>query len=183
MPDEIESALTEVEIPRVILKGAPKDEAFVLSLLLHEEKLMQELVEAGHEEVQQLLSHPGIREVLGRAVDVYRQDPDGYSHIAAKLAGEVDHPAALVMALPFVGDQKGTDAGLEKARQAMGDYLQAIRNRYLKNQAKQLAQQLREGVSPEKLEEFMTLQRGRLNPDGQRDGQDTPGSGKNGSGR
>lgn len=183
MPDEIESALTEVEIPRVTLKGAPKDEAFVLSLLLHEEKLMQELVEAGHEEVQQLLSHPGIRDVLGRAVDLYRQDPEGHSHIAAKLTGEVDQPALLVVALPFVGDLKGAEAALEKARQAMGDYLQAIRNRYLKNQAKQLAQQLREGVSPEKLEEFMTLQRGRLNPEGQRDGQDTPGSGKNGSGR
>ena len=140
---------------------------------------MQELVEAGHEDVQHLLSHPGIREVLGRAVELYRQDPERHAHIAAKLTGDVDQPAILVMALPFVGDLKGEDAGLEKARQAMGDYLQAIRNRYLKNQAKQLAQQLREGVSPEKLEEFMTLQRGRLT----RDGQDTPGSGKNGSGR
>ena len=47
-------------------------------------------------------------------------------------------------------------------RRLMSDYFTAIRKRFLKTQAHALAHQLRDQASPEKLEQFMNIQRDRL---------------------
>jgi DNA primase len=150
--------IEEVEVPKIELKGAPRDEAFVLGLLIHYEGLMKELMEAGPEEVFLMITHPGVRHALEFAIARYRAKPEGFSGIAASLATAVDQPGVITSAMGIVPATapEGTE------RKLMGDYLTAIRQRYLKTQGKALASQLRDQASPEKLEEFMILQRNRI---------------------
>jgi DNA primase len=85
-----ETQLTEPQPVRVTLKGAPKDEVFVMSLLLYREPLLRELVESGGaDELAQILGHSGVKEVLKRGIERYRLKPEGFSSIAANLAAEV----------------------------------------------------------------------------------------------
>ena len=153
--------LTDQAPVRVSLKGAPKDEAFVLSLLLYNQSLMQELVDAGPDEIIKMVSHAGIREVLRRAVTSYEAKPSGFASIAAQLTSEVDQPAVLASSLP-VTSMLTTEGGDKKL---MADYIGAIRSRYQKLQTKNLVTQMREKTTPEMLEQVQAIQRDRLGKD------------------
>ncbi len=156
-----EPQLTEQAQVRVSLKGAPKDEAFVLSLLLYNQGLMQELVEAGPADILKLVSHLGIREILRRAVDRFVAKPEAFSGIAAALTSEVDLPAVLStsLAVSSTALAEGADKKL------MADYITAIRSRYQKLQTKNLVTQMREKATPEMLEQVQAIQRDRLGKD------------------
>jgi DNA primase len=162
-------------VPEVIsVKGAPRDEAFVLSLLLHNENLMRELVEAGPEGLLEILSHSGIRRVLTLAAEKYRQSPGSFATLAASLASQIDMPSIITSSLDIPREHSKEHAKTpalpepnrsednDDERRLMSDYLNAIRKRFLKNQGQALASQLRDQASPEKLEQFMNIQRNRL---------------------
>lgn len=147
-------------IEKISLKEAPRDESFVLSLLLHHENLMAQLVEAGTDEILSLLTHAGVQRVLRLAVDRYQADADAFASLPSSLMTQVDAPALLLLALTIAGPDGSIPDGLE--RKLMTDYLNAIRQRYIRNQARALASQLKNQPSPDKLAEFMSLQRDRL---------------------
>ncbi|MEK7356362.1 MAG: hypothetical protein AAB250_07925 [Bdellovibrionota bacterium] len=151
-------ALTDQTPTRVILKGAPKDEGFVLSLILHNETLLQELSEAGVAEVAEMFSHEGVRALLLRAVRRYDEKPESFATLVATLSSEVDLPGQLAVSVPLTP----TDASEATIKKLMADYLTAIRNRFQKAQLREMTQELRDHPSAEKLEEFMNLQRERL---------------------
>ena len=153
-----EAIRKETPAERIVLKTAPRDEAYLLSLLLTYENLMVELVDAGTDELFELLSHPGVRRVLELAILRYRAKPESFSGLVSALTSYVDTPATLFVAMTAVSE--GASVGLE--RKLLSDYLNAIRKRYLKAQAKALAGQLKDQPSQEKLTEFMNLHRDRL---------------------
>jgi DNA primase len=153
--------LTDQRPALVSLKGAPRDESFVMSLLLYNESLMRDLSEAGPEELLKMLAHLGVREVLDRATKRYAANPAGFAGIASNLVGEVDQPALLASSLPLTSGL--TAEGAEK--KLMADYLNAIRTRYLKAQGKDLVSQLRERPTAEMMEQVQQLQRNRLGKD------------------
>jgi DNA primase len=155
---ELDQELTAERAKPVSLKGAPRDESFVMSLLLYNESLMRELVEAGPDELLNMLTHEGIKDVLKRATDRYQAKPGGFATIAPSLASEVDQPALLASSLPLTATL--TADGAEK--KLMADYLGAIRRRFQKVQGKNLVSQLRERSTPEMLEQVQQLQRNRL---------------------
>ncbi|MES2856653.1 MAG: DNA primase [Bdellovibrionota bacterium] len=150
---------TEEPLRKLVLKGAPKDEAFVLSLLLHSEQLMREFVEAGPEEVLKMMSHSGVRDTALRAVELFRAKKIAHASLAANLAGEVDEPGLLAASVALIPENPAD--GFE--RKLMADYMVAIKTRFLKKQGKDFVSQLRDQPSPEKLREFMEIQRGRFN--------------------
>ena len=154
---EPSEALAEVD-PRISLEGTPKEEAFVLSLLLHHEGLMRELGEAGADEMLNLISHAGIRRVITEALEKYRTQPGVFQTLAAHFASRVDKMEPITSSLELIpaGSAEGTE------RKVMADYLASLRRRHFQSQGKALASQLRGGASPEKLEEFMAIQRNRL---------------------
>lgn len=158
-----DEAVIEVE-PVITLKGAPRDEVFVLSMLLYNESLMRDLVDAGADEVLAILTHQGVVKVLRMAVEDYRAQsgsPDFvFAKIASKLSSRVDLPAALMCSLAMIPP----DAPEGSDQKLIADYLQAIRTRHLKQQGKALVTELRDDATPEKLAEFMALQRSRLTP-------------------
>lgn len=155
--DELETAYVAAE-PLVSMVGAPRDEAFVLSLLVHSESLMKELMEAGADELLKILSHEGIRRITTLAIEKYRQKPGSFDSLAASLASQIDQPSILTSSLEL---KRGMTEEAEE-RRLMSDYLKAIRKRFFKNQGKALTKQIRDQASPEKLEQFMNIQRNRL---------------------
>ena len=177
--------------PLISLKGAPRDEALALSLLLHSRELFTEDAENGPTELLKILSHLGVAQVLLLAVEKYRQKPESFASLAASLASCVDQPAIITCSIGAMrnfatganakaGQNKaGSDENREsemysnrsdddspesrqQERRLMSDYFTAIRKRSLKVQALALANQLRDQSSPEKLEQFMNIQRDRL---------------------
>jgi DNA primase len=160
-PAEDDDSLTAELPPAVSLKGAPKDEAFVMSLLLYNEGLLRDLIEAGPDEILKMMSHPGVRETLKKAISQYQADPGSFQKIAPNLASEVDQPALLASSLPLTANL--TDENADK--KLMADYLNAIRRRYMKAQGKNLVTQLRERPTAEMMEQVQALQRNRLGKD------------------
>jgi DNA primase len=151
-----------IEIETVSVKGAPRDEAFILSLLLHNESLMRELEEVGAEELLNILSHEGVRRILSIAIEKYRQKPDSFAILAASLASQIDLPEIITSSLELTRGMADETKREQDQRNLMGDYLNAIRKRFLQKQAKALANQIRDQATPETLEQFMNIQRDRL---------------------
>jgi|GEM_PF-546693 len=175
----------------ISLQGAPRDEALALSLLLHSRELFTEDAENGPTELLKILSHLGVKQVLTLAIEKYRQKPESFASLAASLASRVDQPAIITCAIGAMRNfatganakagrsRAGSDENSEnemhsnrsdddspesrqQERRLMSDYFTAIRKRFLKVQALALANQLRDQSSPEKLEQFMNIQRDRL---------------------
>ena len=164
--NEAESTKTEMPAPapealeKISLKKAPKDEGFVLSLLVRNEGLLKEFIEAGPSEVMEMFSHAGVRAALAAVEKAYRQRPEGFHELASAMVSRVDEPAVLSAAV--APPDLGVDAVAELERKLMADYMNAIRQRFLKNQGKALASRLKASASPEELEEFMNIQRHRM---------------------
>lgn len=143
------------------IKRAPKDEAFFVSLLLHRENLMRDLVDAGPEEITALLSDESLRELLRLGVSKYQSAPETFNSLVSSLISQVDVPAVILVAVDAVGPD--APEGLE--RRLLGDYLNAIKKKALKSQAKALTSQIKGQASgrelDEKLERFMAIHRNR----------------------
>lgn len=146
---------------RIRLKGAPKEEAFVMSLLLHHENFLNELVEAGSEDVIDMISHEGVRMVIRRAVERYLAKPEAFRDLAASLVTQVDEPGYLSLVMGTAA-APGADMAAESAKKLMEDYLNAIRIKALQKKGKALLNRLKDHPSPEDLERFMDIQRNRL---------------------
>ncbi len=103
----------------------------------------------------------GLRKLARMALAKHLQNPSGFDSLAASLASYVDVPSVITSALELTQGRKNED----EEKRIMEDYLAAVRKRFLKNQGKALANQLRDG-SPEdrnvELEQFMNIQRDRL---------------------
>ncbi|MES2964665.1 MAG: DNA primase, partial [Bdellovibrionota bacterium] len=148
-------ALTEEPAPRVVMKGAQKDEIFVLSLILHNEIHMREFLEAGPTEVAAVFSHEGVRTLLLRAVRRYDEKPESFANLAANLASEVDQPGLLGVSVPLTPE----DVSEVEIKKLMASYLGSVKTRFQKAQLREMTQEIRDRPSAAKLEEFMNLQR------------------------
>jgi DNA primase len=144
------------ETPIISLKKGSREELFVLSLMLQHESLFKEALAS---DLLETLADDGVRQALAFAVAKYGQGPENFDKLAASLASQVDSPNAIMSALELI---KETSHDLIEERNLMSDYMTAIRKRFLSRQAKVLANQLRDQSSPEKLEQFMNIQRNRL---------------------
>ena len=143
---------------QVSVKGAPKNEAIVLSLLLHHESLLRDLVEAGPDSVLELFTSEGVRRVLAWAVRRFEKDPASFAKLAAAVSSRVDLPGIVTCSLQLVPAEP-PEGLIEKV---MADYLHAMQQRQFKNRAKALLTEFRAQAPQEKLEAFQNLQRARL---------------------
>lgn len=101
---DLKPRLTEEFIDQIQLKGASQAEVLLVGLALKNHANIEALLEAnGIEEVP----HQGIREVLQRAADVYRQAPENFAKLTSLLATFVDRPEWLI------ADQSSTDSADE----------------------------------------------------------------------
>jgi len=161
VPENVQRPSVNASPERIHLKGAPKDEVFVMSLLLHHEELLRQLIEAGSDEVLEILTFDGVRLVLRMAVERYLNRPEAFKDLASSLATHVDEPALLSVVLGTPA-APGAEDSAQAAQRLLADYLNALRLKALKNQGKALLNQLKERPSQEALEQFMNIQRHRL---------------------
>lgn len=160
--------------PLLKVSDAPRNEAFVLSLALHNETLFRE---AKDNNLIEFLSHSGIRSAFALVLEKYGQKPDEFDRLAASLASQVDTPSIVTCSLEVTrrislkpGSEEVDAATIEaEERRLMTDYVNAIQKRYLRDQAKALANQLRDQANvhsnvqakSEMLEQFMNIQKVR----------------------
>lgn len=145
-------------IKMIILKGAPKEEIMLLSLVLAHETLMRDLLDAGIDSVTEIISHQGVRDALTFASEHYRVHAGDFVSLTSTLASLVDQPGLLAAALSLNIDENSS----VNERKVIGDYIAAIRARHLANRTRELAKQLKGKPTPEVLAEFMELSRDRL---------------------
>lgn len=140
--------------PRFVLKNSPKPEVLLLSLALKSRANFEAFLQ---EQILECISHSAIVEILKKAADVYRQDPNKFDKLTSLLVSFVDHPDLL-----FVSEKAGESFDEESERKLLRDVFKRVRDNSLREQAKKLARDLKSEPSAEKLEQIMRIQRNRL---------------------
>jgi DNA primase len=139
--------------PRFILKAAPKPEILLMGLALKSRANFELYLQ---ENILENISHSAIHEILKKATDVYRQDPNKFDKLTSLLVSFVDHPEAL-----FVNENANESFDDESERKLLRDVFKKVRDNSLRDQAKKLARDLKTEPSAEKMEQIMSIQRNR----------------------
>ena len=146
---------------KISLKMAPRDEAFVLSLLVQSEDLLTEFIDADPASFVQIFIHEGVREALLLAERLYVADPGNFATLASKIVERVDNPSMVTSAISLVPNL-GQPSGADRARKIMADYMRSIRQKFYRRQARVLTAEINQ-ANPEnlesKLEELRDLHR------------------------
>ncbi|MFP5518259.1 MAG: DNA primase [Bdellovibrionia bacterium] len=149
-------ALTS-ENEKISLKEAPKVELILMNLILKsranfDQFLEQNMIDSVHSE--------GVRSILTKAVDVYRQDLNKFDKLTSLLVNYVDRPELLFANESNLLSSEGFDQEAES--KLLQDCFRRVRENFLKEQTRQLAKELKSELTSEKLEQIMNIQRSRL---------------------
>ncbi|QLY25679.1 DNA primase [Bdellovibrio sp. KM01] len=150
-------ASDSVEGGKITLKGASKAEAMLLGLVLKSRASFEQFV---NENVLASIAHPGVKKILEKATDVYRQDLNKFDKLTSLLVSYVDQPELLFLEAPASEGDPGFDE--EAEAKLLRDCFKRVRDNFLRDQAKQLALELKSEPSSEKLEQIMKAHRDRL---------------------
>ncbi|WP_413576605.1 DNA primase [Bdellovibrio sp. HCB290] len=146
-----------VEGGKITLKGASKAEALLLGLVL---KSRANFELFANENVLASISHAGVKKILEKATDVYRQDLNKFDKLTSLLVSYVDHPELLFVEAPKNEGDPGFDEEIEA--KYLRDCFKRVRDNFLRDQAKQLALDAKSEPTSEKLEQIMKAHRDRL---------------------
>lgn len=144
-------------LAKIPLQGASKAELMLIGLVLKSRANFANFLE---ENMLESIAHEGVKKILEKAVDVYRQDLEKFDKLTSLLVSYVDRPEYLFVAEPSIGGDPGFDEEAES--KLLRDCFKRVRESFLKEQAKQLARDLKNEPSSEKLEQIMNIQRNRL---------------------
>ena len=149
------SKLTEAKTPLFLLSGASQAEVMLMQLSL-KSRANFELVMS--QQILSQISHLGIKSLLEKASEVYRQDLQKFDRLTSLLIDYVDRPELL-----FSDSSLGsTEFDAEKETKMIQDCSRRIQQMFLKQQVKNIAIGLKQNVDAEKLKEIDELQRSRL---------------------
>jgi DNA primase len=151
-------SLTEEKLDQIQLKGASVAEATLLGLVLKSPENFSQFLESG---VQESVLHSGVREVLTKATEVYRQAPEKFDKLSSLLASYVDRPDMLIAKDFFAqaGSEDVDEADTEREQKLLQDCLKKVRESFIKAQVQKLTLELKGKADPEKLQQLMELQR------------------------
>ena len=141
--------LTEENVDQIQLKGASKAEVLLLGLALKNHANLELVLQAHSLEE---IPHQGVREVLKRAAEVYRQAPEKFDKLTSLLASFVDHPEWLI------SDQRldpARDSETDDSKLVL-DCVRKIKEHNIIAKRKQLTLELKSNQSSEKHTELMT---------------------------
>ncbi|MBO9667959.1 MAG: DNA primase [Bdellovibrio sp.] len=156
-PTAASDASDSVEGGKISLKGASKAEVMLLGLVLKSRANFESFV---NEKVLESVAHAGAKKILEKATDVYRQDLNKFDKLTSLLVSYVDHPELLFVEAPAAEGDPGFDE--ETEAKLLRDCFKRVRDNFLRDQAKQLALDLKSAPSSEKLEQIMKAHRDRL---------------------
>lgn len=142
---------------KISLKGGSKAELLLLGLVLKSRANFDQFV---NENIIESVAHPGVKKILGKALDVYRQDLNKFDKLTSLLVSYVDQPEYLFDVSPAGPNDPGYDE--ETETKLLRDCFKRVRENFFREQAKQLAKDLKAEPSSEKLEQIMNIQRNRI---------------------
>lgn len=128
---EFKPQLTETFVDQIQLKGASKAEVLLLGLALKNHANFDAFLES---EGLEVIPHEGVKEVLKRAADVYRQAPEKFDKLTSLLASFVDHPEWLI------SNQSSSEAADEV--KMLQDCLRKVKEQKIAARRKTLTQEL-----------------------------------------
>lgn len=144
---DMKPRLTDEIVDQIQLKGASQAEVMLLGLALKNHANFESLLESGGIEE---IPHAGIKTVLQRAAEVYRQAPEKFDRLASLLASFVDRPDWLI------SNQAIDDSSDEP--KMMQDCLRKVREQKIDVQTKALTMELttqKGTITPQREAEIM----------------------------
>lgn len=162
-----------IEEDKILLQGVSKVEGLLLGLVLKNKANWDQFWKA---EALQWFEHQGAKTLLEKAAAICGQHPEKFDKLAGLLTSFVDLPELI---LSEVITESEVDSGLttssrvatglmvgltseEREAKLFSDCLKRLQDQFLKAQADRLAQEMKTSPSPEKLEQFMNIQRDRM---------------------
>lgn len=143
---------------KISLKGVPKPELLLANLVLKSRANFALFLE---EKILDFVSHEGLKKILIKAADVYGQDLDKFDKLTSLFVNYVDQPELLFVEESPSGGREIQEFDQEKEEKLLKDCFKKVRDNFLKQQARSLADGLKSGMTPEKLEQIMQIQRNR----------------------
>ena len=154
-------------VPEIQLQNAPHVELMLLQLALKSranfEWILQQPEPYSIKQIVSQISHLGVRALLEKIEQVYRQDVNKFDKFFSLLIEKIDRPELLFDKSNF------TEFDLEKEQKFLSDTIKKIQQNFLRTQAKKLVNDIKHNkigadnsVDVEKLKEFSDLQKNRL---------------------
>ncbi|OFZ29467.1 MAG: DNA primase [Bdellovibrionales bacterium RIFCSPHIGHO2_01_FULL_40_29] len=141
--------------PLFSITGASSAEILLLQLALKSRANFEVML---NQQILSQINHLGVKSILEKAEQVYRQDPNKFDKLLSLLIENLDKPELL-----FSSSMSSTsEFDEEKENKMLSDCFKRIQQTFLKEQAKKLGMALKQNVDPEKLKEIEDLQRNRL---------------------
>jgi DNA primase len=159
-PPAPDSPKSLAEGSKIQLKGAPKEELWLVNAALIRAEAWERVKDSG---ILPQVSHEGLRQVFQRIDELYGQMPNKFDSLTSLLLAEVEPSGAL--ALHLDPSFQLSEEGLRKMIQ---DCVERIRAKAEKKQLRQIRDRLRNkkgSESLEDLEQIMNIHRGRKPPD------------------
>lgn len=155
------SETTQSELPIYKLKGAQIPELLLMALALKSRANLEQVLK---ENISEVLLHEGVRQVMNKCADVYRQSPDHFDRLMSHFVTQVDEPRYLFHDDPLLkgltqenGSSVLFDEELEK--KLIKDVIRRVRENSLRTQLKKIAEDMKLSPSPEKIEILVKLQK------------------------
>ena len=155
-----------------VLRGAPREEIYLLNLALMSEEQFVAIRDRG---VVEQLSHSGVCEIFEFAILKYRQNSSKFDNLTALLASKVDRPREVSRYLE--GPISELDNG--GVQKLLEDCCQRVSEKFMKAQTKELSLLLKSQTTTEQLEQLeriMNIHRDRHRLKGHLDSSQGPES-------
>ncbi len=146
---------TEPRKPLFLLSGSSNAEILLLQLSLKSRANFERII---GQQILSQINHLGVKSLLEKAEQVYRQDLEKFDRLTSLLIDYVDKPELL-----FSNSSLGsTEFDEEKENKMIEDCVRRIQQTFLKEQAKKIGLGLKQNIDEDKLKEIEGLQRNRL---------------------
>ncbi len=151
----------EQGLPIYKLKGAQVAELRLMALALKSRANLEQILK---ENINEVLLHEGVREVLNKCALVYRQNPDHFDRLMSHFVTQVDEPRYLFHDDPLLKgmtQENGSPVLFdeEKEKKLIKDVIRRVRENSLRTQLKKIAEDMKLSPSPEKIEILVKLQK------------------------
>lgn len=143
---------------KISLKEASKAEIMLVGVVLKSRANFEVFLQSG---IHAHIVNTGVKQILQRATEVYRQDLSKFDKLTSLLVTYVDQPELLFMNTP---DQSSGNEEFDQEQEAklLRDCFRRVQENFLREQAKQLAKDMKSEPSSDKLEQIMNIQRNRI---------------------
>ncbi|MBC7742337.1 MAG: DNA primase [Bdellovibrionaceae bacterium] len=150
--------LPEPRKPLFLLSGSSQAEILLLQLALKSRANFEQILNQPGQQILSQINHLGVKSLLEKAEQVYRQDLEKFDRLTSLLIDHVDKPE-LLFGISSLGS---TEFDEEKENKMIQDCCRRIQQMFLKEQVKKIALGFKQNVDEVKLKEIDGLQRNRL---------------------